>query len=449
MNYFRSSLFWRNQSQENEAQDLERHAPSQVQLEPQATSRSFTFSPRHLSSLFTVRPSEPRGRQPNLEEDADSDDGPKSPAPRLGIPFRGTSANRFRLSSLSRTHTQDNPAPRLFGEIQSANTPNRFSLPHIQTQRFPVIAQPPPARTTGEDLERQAGSTTFHGADPAELHLAELAETGRRRRRRHHRHHRHHRRAGENADSSRRHRHRPREHRDPPKRFLYCFPWVKSRRVRSAILRCFVSGIFLISMLAIYLSLSLTKNISSNEFSILLILLILLTTIFFCHGLVRLCILLVRPKTERGSSNTNGVEAAGYAVPRQPIRVVLARDEEAAGIESEATKTQPPAYGLWRESVRVDPNRLFWQRAEPAEPLAEDENGEEERPQRRPPSYISDDGVDYIVDARPRSVAPPPSSVYSQPSAFPSPMTTYTSDVPLPMHPAEIEAARRMQVRVF
>ncbi len=41
----------------------------------------------------------------------------------------------------------------------------------------------------------------------------------------------------------------------------------------------------------------------------------------------------------------------GYAIPRQPIRVVLARDEEAAGIESEATKANPPAYGLWRESV--------------------------------------------------------------------------------------------------
>jgi hypothetical protein len=34
-----------------------------------------------------------------------------------------------------------------------------------------------------------------------------------------------------------------------------------------------------------------------------------------------------------------------------PIRVALARDEEAAGIESPATKIPPPAYGLWRESV--------------------------------------------------------------------------------------------------
>ena len=41
----------------------------------------------------------------------------------------------------------------------------------------------------------------------------------------------------------------------------------------------------------------------------------------------------------------------GYANPVMPIRVALARDEEAAGIESDATKFPPPAYGLWRESV--------------------------------------------------------------------------------------------------
>ena len=41
----------------------------------------------------------------------------------------------------------------------------------------------------------------------------------------------------------------------------------------------------------------------------------------------------------------------GFANPLRPIRVALACDEEAAGIESEATKFPPPAYGLWRESV--------------------------------------------------------------------------------------------------
>ncbi|KAK6216752.1 hypothetical protein QIS74_06866 [Colletotrichum tabaci] len=41
----------------------------------------------------------------------------------------------------------------------------------------------------------------------------------------------------------------------------------------------------------------------------------------------------------------------GYAVPREPIRVVLARDEEEQGEVSEAVQAKPPAYGLWRESV--------------------------------------------------------------------------------------------------
>lgn len=45
------------------------------------------------------------------------------------------------------------------------------------------------------------------------------------------------------------------------------------------------------------------------------------------------------------------VGPGGFAEPAEPIRVALARDEEAAGIESDATKLPPPAYGLWRESV--------------------------------------------------------------------------------------------------
>lgn len=42
-----------------------------------------------------------------------------------------------------------------------------------------------------------------------------------------------------------------RERRPPPKNFLFCFPWIKSRRIRSQILRCFVSGTFLVLMLAV------------------------------------------------------------------------------------------------------------------------------------------------------------------------------------------------------
>lgn len=86
----------------------------------------------------------------------------------------------------------------------------------------------------------------------------------------------------------------------------------------------------------------------------LLILIILFATIFFCQGLIRLCLSIFRPKpTEERRRNAlpQMYGPGGYAVPRQPIRVLLARDEEAAGIESDATKINPPAYGLWRESV--------------------------------------------------------------------------------------------------
>lgn len=87
----------------------------------------------------------------------------------------------------------------------------------------------------------------------------------------------------------------------------------------------------------------------------MLILIILFATIFFCQGLIRLCLLILRPKRSSDEERRNALRQmygpGGYAIPRQPIRVVLARDEEAAGIESETTKMNPPAYGLWRESV--------------------------------------------------------------------------------------------------
>ena len=78
----------------------------------------------------------------------------------------------------------------------------------------------------------------------------------------------------------------------------------------------------------------------------------------------------MRPKARPGPPGTDVVGGRyghpGYAIPRQPIRVLLARDEEAAGIESETTKLKPPAYGLWRQSVVSFPSaepttrRLFF-----------------------------------------------------------------------------------------
>jgi hypothetical protein len=70
------------------------------------------------------------------------------------------------------------------------------------------------------------------------------------------------------------------------------------------------------------------------------------------------------------------------------------------------------------DSQRVDPNRIFWQRNEDASPSGPPRPSES-RSGPRPPSYASDDGVSYAVDAQPRSIAP-------------------TTDVPLPPHPSEV-----------
>jgi hypothetical protein len=164
------------------------------------------------------------------------------------------------------------------------------------------------------------------------------------------------------------------------------------------------------------------------------------------------------PHTSFSRSEMSG--PGGYANPRRPIRVVIARDEEAAGVVSEESKRPPPAYGVWRESVRVDPDRMFWarnpecnaeqparsnrgsrnwggnSRADPSEMSesgytshysslpdleaggARAGQGEGEEGTRRPPSYISDDGVGYVVEVAPRRLFG-------------------AVEDPLPVHPAE------------
>ena len=113
--------------------------------------------------------------------------------------------------------------------------------------------------------------------------------------------------------------------------------------------------------MTVYLALALSNRDESQEFHVLLILIILIITIFFCHALIRLCMMILHPPDEDDLERQNlpsMIGPGGYANPSTPIRVALARDEEAAGMESEATKLPPPAYGLWRESVVCEADRL-------------------------------------------------------------------------------------------
>ncbi|KAL1891301.1 hypothetical protein Sste5346_007761 [Sporothrix stenoceras] len=443
---------------------------------------------------------------------------PKTPQfGTLGMP--PMPSTRLHLPNLQRTWTRGSSGP-----------PSR---PGTATNAVPManIAEPVPAVPAqhvtsrhrsgsslseasfeGEDDRRQRGRRRrFEGADPAEMHLASMADDGRRRRRER-------RQASDGFNntntgnsssgrSSRRHRYQrqyvvdmgvsppypgrgPSDPNAKPKKFLFCFPYIKSRRLRAQILRCCVSGTFTALMLGVFLALYMTNNIYNTEFAVLLILIMLFTAVFFVHGLIRVCVMALHPLSpaeeeaaeEMYRRRRRGGPAGlpdmygpgGYAIPHQPIRVVLARDEEAAGLESVTTKIQPPAYGLWRESVRVDPNRIYWQRNEEtsatgsttettrsrdasssnssnssnssrssrrsrsatmrggeassyadsssssSRPSHDRSNDDSDRGRQspRPPSYMSEDGVQYVVEAQPRSIAP-------------------TTEIPLPQHPSE------------
>jgi len=283
----RTSMPWRGQAQaQAQAQTQDQHQQTLPDLEqqalPQTTDlqeetrnnlRLFSMSRPTIPSRFSLRSSwatsRGRGREPGpgaitnevvSSDEDDDDDGPKSP-----MPAPATAPNRFRLPSLSRysTRTRDGATDQEqypdfdperqnqegFGEQQQQQ--QRRSRP--LSQRFPILTRPLAVRTNRatatvtEDVARQGGNaggrTRFDGSDPAELHLAGLAETGRRRQQYRRREQR--RRGAEEGSR------RVRSRKGPPKRFLFCFPWVKSRRARGLILRCFVSGLFLVCMLTV------------------------------------------------------------------------------------------------------------------------------------------------------------------------------------------------------
>ncbi|KAL7623524.1 hypothetical protein AAE478_007207 [Parahypoxylon ruwenzoriense] len=400
MEFVRANVLRRGQSSEGQTQD--RLHQRQPEMGEQERSRTRGFSISHpLLPILSIGRSYTGGRDQRIDDGRSGDDSPKTPNFDLGL--SNMPSARLHLPHLPRTWTRGSLDPGPPGETERRSGPApRSLLPRApaERQRLPVISEPPLSHISDGPSGNNPGRTHFRGADAAETHLADTVD---RRRRRH------------------RHQNRDRDDCEQPKRFLFCFPWVKSRRIRSQILRCFVSGIFLIFMLAVYLALSITKNINSNEFTVLLILVVIFATIFFCHGLIRICMLIVKPPNEHDEGRPplpQLMEPGGYAVPRRPIHVILARDEEAVGSGDTVNKLQPPAYGLWRESVRVDPDRLYWQRND--QRPVEDGGEEQSRPgTARPPSYASDDGVSYVVEARPRSMVPP-------------------TDVPLPPHSSEV-----------
>ncbi|CAK7208763.1 hypothetical protein SBRCBS47491_000203 [Sporothrix bragantina] len=482
------------QPEMQQQQQQQRQDPSQTaRSSPVSTVlRRFADLPRPSMPSFgrqSGNNTAPRPTSSHYTESQHPDDeivSPKTPQFALGMP--PMPSTRLHLPNLQRTWTRGSSGPPTrpgtaiavsMGNMGPARPSADITepVPAYPAQHFHSRSQSSSEESLGDDgSRRDRRRRHFEGADPAEMHLATMANDGRRRR--------HHRQESSRSGGRRQQRRYVVEMVGAPpqaspsqptkrKRFLFCFPYIKSRRMRAQILRCFVSGIILILLVGIFLALYLSSNIYNTEFEVLLIMIVLLTAIFFAHGLVRLCMMVLHPlspaeeaaaeeryrRRHGGQSGLPNIYGpGGYAIPHQPIRVVLARDEEAAGLESVTAKIQPPAYGLWRESVRVDPNRIYWQRNEDASVSsnssrsrdasnnssrsrsqssgrganmrggaassdADNDNSARDstdgRQSPRPPSYMSDDGVQYVVEAQPRSIAP-------------------TAEIPLPQHPAEV-----------
>lgn len=226
MDFIRSRFSGRVGASGSQHTDLEQGGVperGQSEAQQQAAERGrFRLGRTQLPSLVSRQPggvSRLQRRTTNRDED-----GPKTPRSHTGPP----SLPSGRLAGLrngSRVSlSQEDVPPTADG------SGHRASLQQPRTERFPVVAQPPPTHSR-TDSGSGRSRRSFRGADPAEIHLAGLAESGRQRRRR--------------TNSSRAQR------GNKPQRFLYCFPWIKSRRMRSQILRCVVSGLFLLMFLII------------------------------------------------------------------------------------------------------------------------------------------------------------------------------------------------------
>ncbi|PYH86950.1 hypothetical protein BO82DRAFT_350054 [Aspergillus uvarum CBS 121591] len=190
-----------------------------------------------------------------------------------------------------------------------------------------------------------------------------------------------------------------------------CTSIFAERKVRRRLITLTASGVFLLAVVAVYLAFAASRTTLGRELQILLIFMILIIGIVFCHALTRFLMAIV-PRPDSGIA-TNRIPSragpSGYAQPSHPIHVVLAADEDAMTESRDAAREKitapPPAYGLWRGSVRLNPDLLYWQRVNKKSPLPKvDERGPSNKSQTpRPPSYISDNGIDYVIEAQPRS----------------------------------------------
>lgn len=149
---------------------------------------------------------------------------------RLAIPAfltPWTNRSNHPLAQDSRQIT-DSPAPLLPMSQTS----------HMQSQTSPIPPEPI-ASPDASRWSRRSRRERERPVDPLEVHLAEILGVPSARRRR-----------GRSDRERQRIRRRTGETSHPAK-FLCCFPWVRSRHVRAQIIRCIVSGLFLVTLVTV------------------------------------------------------------------------------------------------------------------------------------------------------------------------------------------------------
>lgn len=254
MDFLRSNVLRRGDSSSGQEQGAERGAEQDVERQQevgtpaeqgQTRPRRFPLSRPQLPDVLTGRRNEGRRLQRRNTNDTEEDEGPKTPRINIGLP--SLPSTRLHLPNLTRTWTRGESGPLSPPAGEPPQHPSeaqpRPSLQRVRAERFPVVAEPRPTLTRVDSGSSGSGGRRFRGADPAEMHLADLADRGRRRRRR----------RGDSDGSE-----RP-ERNGRPRKFMFCFPWIKNRRVRSQVLRCFVSGMFLLTLLSVCMCLLFTR----------------------------------------------------------------------------------------------------------------------------------------------------------------------------------------------
>ncbi|CCU77165.1 unnamed protein product [Blumeria hordei] len=164
-----------------------------------------------------------------------------------------------------------------------------------------------------------------------------------------------------------------------------CSFYMHDPRIQNKVLTCCLSGIVLVLLLGLYLALSLSNGANSQEFHIVLIIFIMITAVFFCRNLLRICLLVQSVQESIQQTNRRNIISRQFESQNRsvPIPIIISRDEE---VPDTLMRIPPPIYGLWKESMRVDPNRLFWQRSHAVTP-------EDRSSITRPPSYLLDEDV--------------------------------------------------------